>query len=164
LLKIPKLSEKTGRIYRLPSEEKWEYACRAGTTSPFAFGETITPALANYDGNYPYANEPKGEYRKKTTPVRQFPPNSFGLYDMHGNLCEWCLDEWVDNYKKNSTNSTAQKIPKSSASREYVLRGGSWDYGALTCRSADRSHLPGSNNNDHNGFRVVVSNPNRRTS
>jgi formylglycine-generating enzyme required for sulfatase activity len=159
-----KLSKKTGRTYRLPSEKEWEYACRAGTTSPFAFGETITPALANYDGNYPYANEPKGEYRKKTTPVRQFPPNSFGLYDMHGNLCEWCLDEWIDNYKKKSPNSTARKTTKSSASREYVLRGGSWDYGARTCRSADRSHLSGSDNNDHNGFRVVVSNLNRLTS
>jgi formylglycine-generating enzyme required for sulfatase activity len=91
----------------------------------------------------------------------------FGLYDMHGNLCEWCLDEWVDNYKKDPANRTAQKATKSSASKEYVLRGGSWDYGAHTCRSADRSYLPKSDNNDHNGLRVVfspTSTPSRQSS
>ncbi|MEH2434535.1 MAG: SUMF1/EgtB/PvdO family nonheme iron enzyme [Nostoc sp.] len=85
-----KLSQKTGNTYRLPSEAEWEYACRAGTTTPFYFGETITTDLVNYDGNYPYGSAPKGEYREQTTDVGKFPPNSFGLYDMHGNVWEWC--------------------------------------------------------------------------
>ncbi|HBE20180.1 MAG TPA: Sulphatase-modifying factor protein, partial [Cyanobacteria bacterium UBA11367] len=79
-----KLSQKTGKNYRLPSEAEWEYACRAGTTTPFHFGETITPHLVNCNGNNPYASAPKGVYRQKTTPVGKFPPNAFGLYDMHG--------------------------------------------------------------------------------
>ncbi len=85
-----KLSQKTGRTYRLPSEAEWEYACRAGTTTPFHFGETITDELANYHASKTHASEPKGEYRKQTTPVGEFPPNAFGLYDMHGNVWEWC--------------------------------------------------------------------------
>ena len=93
-----KLSQKTGRYYRLPSEAEWEYACRAGTTTPFYFGETITPDLANYDGNYTYASAPKGVYRQQTTDVGSFPPNAFGLYDMHGNVWEWCQDIWHENY------------------------------------------------------------------
>jgi eukaryotic-like serine/threonine-protein kinase len=81
-----KLSQQTGRPYRLPSEAEWEYACRAGTTTPFYFGETITPALVNYNGNYSYGAAPKGQYREQTTDVGSFPPNAFGLYDMHGNV------------------------------------------------------------------------------
>ena len=92
------LSHKLGRTYRLPSEAEWEYACRAGTITPFVFGETITPAVVNFncDGNYTCGGALKGEYRHKTTLVKSFPPNLFGLYDMHGNLWEWCLDEWVE--------------------------------------------------------------------
>ncbi len=85
-----KLSQKTGKNYRLPSEAEWEYACRAGTTTPFYFGETITPDLVNYNGNYPYSAASKGLDRAKTTDVGSFPPNAFGLYDMHGNVWEWC--------------------------------------------------------------------------
>ncbi|MDJ0677530.1 MAG: bifunctional serine/threonine-protein kinase/formylglycine-generating enzyme family protein, partial [Calothrix sp. MO_167.B42] len=88
------LSQKTGRTYRLPSEAEWEYACRAGTTTPFYFGETITTDLVNYNRNYPYGSAPKGEYREQTTDVGKFPPNAFGLYDMHGNVWEWCQDTW----------------------------------------------------------------------
>ncbi len=88
-----------GRDYRLPSEAEWEYACRAGTTTPFYFGETITTDLANYDGNYTYGNAPKGEFRQETTTVGSFPPNAFCLYDMHGNVWEWCADTWHDNYE-----------------------------------------------------------------
>jgi eukaryotic-like serine/threonine-protein kinase len=87
-----RLSQASGRKYRLPSEAEWEYACRAGTTTPFHFGETITAELANYDGNSTSANAPKGKYRNQTTNVGSFPPNSFGLYDMHGNVWEWCAD------------------------------------------------------------------------
>jgi formylglycine-generating enzyme required for sulfatase activity/tRNA A-37 threonylcarbamoyl transferase component Bud32 len=93
-----KLSQKTGKNYKLPSEAQWEYACRAGTTTPFYFGESITPDLVNYDGGYPYAAAPKGQDREQTTDVGTFPPNAFGLYDMHGNVWEWCEDDSQDDY------------------------------------------------------------------
>ncbi|NEP81952.1 MAG: SUMF1/EgtB/PvdO family nonheme iron enzyme, partial [Okeania sp. SIO3B3] len=105
-----KLSEKTGKIYTLPSESQWEYACRAGTTTPFYFGETITSELVNYNGNYPYGNAPKGKYRQETTDVGSFPPNAFGLYDMHGNVWEWCLDVWHDNYNGAPTDGSDWEI------------------------------------------------------
>jgi eukaryotic-like serine/threonine-protein kinase len=98
-----RLSIKTGKTYTLPSESQWEYACRAGTTTPFAFGETITSYMANYEGNYEgkesYRNEPKGVTRIATTDVTIFPPNAFGLHDMHGNVWEWCADNWNDTYE-----------------------------------------------------------------
>ncbi len=94
-----RLSRATGRTYRLPTEAEWEYACRAGTTTPFAFGDTIAPQLVNYNGNYPYAQAPKGTYRETTTPVGFMGvANGFGLFDMHGNVYEWCLDYWHENY------------------------------------------------------------------
>lgn len=84
----------------LPTEAQWEYACRAGTTTPFAFGENITPELVNYNGNYPYADAEKGQYRQKTLPVTALPANSWGLYQMHGNVWEWCLDEYTEDLGK----------------------------------------------------------------
>ncbi len=102
-----KLSQITGKTYRLPTEAEWEYACRAGTTTPFYFGETITGELANYRASETYAGEAKGEYREETTPVGQFPPNAFGLYDMHGNVWEWCADTWHDNYDGAPTDGSA---------------------------------------------------------
>lgn len=101
-----RLSQFTGRSYRLPSEAEWEYACRAATTTPFYFGETITTDLVNYNGNYTYGSRPKGIYQEKTTVVGSFPPNAFGLYDMHGNLYEWCADPWHDNYNSAPTDGS----------------------------------------------------------
>lgn len=116
-----KLSALTGETYRLPSEAEWEYACRAGTTTPFYFGKTITSDLVNYDGNYPYGSGPKGTYRKETTEVGQFPPNAFGLYDMHGNVQEWCADTYHDSYQGAPTDGSVwEKGEKTSASWRFV--------------------------------------------
>jgi len=102
-----RLSISTGRDYRLPSEAEWEYACRAGTITPFYFGGTITTKLANYDGDYTYAHAPKGKSPNETTPVGRFPPNRFGLYDLHGNVWEWCEDDWHSNYTGAPTDGSA---------------------------------------------------------
>jgi formylglycine-generating enzyme required for sulfatase activity len=93
------LCAKTGKTYRLPSEAEWEYACRAGTTTPFSFGATLTTDLANYHGRYTFASENQGRSRKETTDVGSFAPSAFGLYDLHGNVWEWCADDWHDNYE-----------------------------------------------------------------
>jgi len=102
-----RLSQHTGKNYTLPSESQWEYACRAGTTTPFHFGATLTPDLANYDGNYVYGNGPKGNYRKQTTDVASFPANAWGLHDMHGNVWEWCRDTWHNSYEGAPTDGSA---------------------------------------------------------
>ncbi|NJM70428.1 MAG: SUMF1/EgtB/PvdO family nonheme iron enzyme [Scytonema sp. RU_4_4] len=102
-----RLSRRAGREYRLPSEAEWEYACRAGTTTPFHFGETLTDKLANYRASETFADEPKGEYREKTTSVGTFSPNAFGLYDLHGNLWEWCEDSWHETYQGAPTDGSA---------------------------------------------------------
>ncbi len=120
-----RLSKKTGKDYRLPSEAEWEYACRAGTTTPFYFGATITPDLVNYDGNYPYGNAAKGEYRQQTTEVGSFPPNAHGLYDLHGNVWEWCADNWHGNYNQAPSDGSIWKT-KDFNNDPHVLRGGSW--------------------------------------
>ena len=150
-----KLSQKTGRTYRLPSEAEWEYAARAGTTTPFHFGEAITTELANYDGNDTYASAPKGKCRKQTTEVGIFPPNAFGLYDMHGNVWEWCADTWHNNYKGAPSDGSAW-IDNDD---EYqVLRGGSWAYIPNICRSAFRYDAYDRDNINLNiGFRVVCA-------
>ena len=118
-----KLWEKTGKTYRLPSEAQWEYACRADTTTPFHFGPTITPDLVNYDGNVPYGWAPKGLYRQETTPVGSFPPNAFGLYDMHGNVWEWCADPWHGNYNGAPSDGSSWGT---GGDNNRVQRGGSW--------------------------------------
>ncbi|MDB9489872.1 SUMF1/EgtB/PvdO family nonheme iron enzyme [Dolichospermum circinale CS-534/05] len=147
-----KLSQQTGREYRLPSEAEWEYACRAGTTTPFYFGETITTDLANYNGTYTYASEPKGKSLGQTTEVGSFPPNSFGLYDIHGNVWEWCQDDWHDNYANAPKDGSAWT---SQSGNSKMLRGGSWYSIPEDCRSASRGYNDAGFGNDNNGFRVV---------
>ncbi|MGF1513929.1 MAG: formylglycine-generating enzyme family protein [Elainellaceae cyanobacterium] len=152
-----RLSQQTEREYRLPSEAEWEYACRAGTTTPFNFGETITPDLANYNGNYTYGSGPKGVYRQETTDVGSFSPNAFGLYDMHGNLYDWCLDHWHDNYEGAPADGSAW-IEGGDSSRK-LLRGGSWYVDPWYCRSADRGWYDADFRYYNVGFRVVCSSP-----
>jgi formylglycine-generating enzyme required for sulfatase activity len=137
-----RLSEMTGRTYRLPSEAQWEYAARAGTTTPFYFGETITSELANYNYNI-----------KETTDVGSFPPNAFGLYDMHGNVWEWCADTWHKNYEGAPTDGSVWEKEPSRNNR--VLRGGSWSLVAGLCRTASRDWLGPGVRDDGVGFRVV---------
>jgi len=140
-----RLSQRTGRKYTLPSEAQWEYACRAGTTTPFTFGETISPQLANYDGDYSYANGPRGVHLDQTTSAGRFPANAWGLQDMHGNVWEWCLDEWQDNYSEAPVDGSAwvdDKDLKSGDNKKMnlrVLRGGSWANMPAKCRSAFRN-------------------------
>ena len=151
-----RLSNHTQRPYRLPSEAEWEYACRAGTTTPFHFGETITTDLANYNGNYTYGNGVKGSHRKETTEVGSFKiANQFGLYDMHGNVWEWCQDDWLDNYANAPKDGSAWT---SQSGNTKVLRGGSWFSNPHYCRSASRNYyywVERGNLNLAFGFRVV---------
>ena len=139
-----RLSQRTGRHYSLPSEAQWEYACRAGTTTPFHFGEKISPELANYNANYTYGDGSKGENRKQTTPVGMFPANAWGLHDMHGNVWEWCLDQWHANYNGAPQDGNAWLDLDANKDNDRPLRGGSWNDLPRYCRSAYRGHpLPG---------------------
>jgi formylglycine-generating enzyme required for sulfatase activity len=152
-----KLSQRTGKNYRLPSEAEWEYACRAGTTTPFHFGEKITTDLANYDGNCTYGGGIKGIYRGETTEVGSFEvANNFGLYDMHGNVWEWCQDSWHSSYKGAPTDGSAWLDTEENTNFK-LLRGGSWVYDPEACRSAYRLDNNLDNDHDYIGFRVVCS-------
>jgi formylglycine-generating enzyme required for sulfatase activity len=156
-----RLSAHTGREYRLPTEAEWEYACRAGTTTPFHFGETITTELANYRGtdwegvgSGSYGEGPKGEYREETTPVDHFGiANGFGLCDMHGNVFEWCQDEYHDSYKGAPEDGSAWG--NGGNGKYAVLRGGSWLFTPWICRSACRNVSYPRVSYDYIGFRVV---------
>ena len=152
-----KLSQRTGKNYRLPSEAEWEYACKAGTTTPFHFGETITTDLANYHGHYTYRQGLTGVYRKETREVGSFGvANNFGLYDMHGNVWEWCQDNWHSNYESAPTDASAWlSIEKIANTR--LLRGGSWCYNPGNCRSAYRYYYYLDLSLNYIGFRVVCS-------
>jgi formylglycine-generating enzyme required for sulfatase activity len=151
-----RLSQHTDHTYRLPTEAEWEYAARAGTTTPFSFGETITAELANYRATETYGDGPKGEYRKETTPVDHFGiANAFGLCDMHGNVWEWCLDHWHDYYK-GAPNDGSPWLTKGT---RRVIRGGSWYNNPRFCRCASRDlHIP-DYAFDIIGFRVVCELP-----
>jgi formylglycine-generating enzyme required for sulfatase activity len=148
-----KLSLKTGKTYTLPSESQWEYACRAGTTTPFSFGATITTEVANYESEYAYANAPKGTYRRETTEVDKFPPNAFGLYDMHGNVSEWCEDTWSKNYQNALVDGKARTKGKYPSKR--VFRSGSWYDNPGSCRSAFRYAWVTDDVSSTIGFRVI---------
>jgi len=147
-------TQKTGKTYRLPSEAEWEYACRAGTTTPFYFGDTITPDLVNYDGNNPYGAAPKGLYRQQTTDVGIFPPNAFGLYDMHGNVWEWCSDKYHYNYNGAPTDGSSWET---GTDNNRVLRGGSGHDLAVYCRGALRLYNSAVYRWWSVGFRVAVA-------
>ncbi len=134
---LPKLNKLTSKKYRLPTEEEWEYACRAGTITPFSTGDNLTTNQANYDGNYPYNNNAKGIYRQKTINIGSFPANVFGLFDMHGNVWEW----------------TSTLYPNTS---NRVLRGGSWGNDAKYCRSASRNGSTPANRYTGAGFRLSL--------
>ena len=159
-----RLAAITGRPYRLPSEAEWEYSCRAGTVTPFSFGPTITPELANYCGtggavcgdsngksvasevynnvkygSGAYGQGPVGVFRGTTTRPGTFPPNRFGLYDMHGNVWEYCLDEWANSYADAPSDGTAYLSGPRDGQR--ILRGGSWSHNPAICRSAYRDSL-----------------------
>lgn len=151
-----KLSGLTGEMFRLPSEAEWEYACRAGTTTPFSFGETITTDLANFNGEQPFGRTPKGEFRKCLTPVGYFNvANNFGLYDMHGNVWEWCADVWHENYISAPTDGSDWL---SGGDQGYcVQRGGSWIDRAANCRSAFRVGDIAHNNDNIVGLRVCMT-------
>ncbi|MBE7381042.1 MAG: SUMF1/EgtB/PvdO family nonheme iron enzyme [Leptolyngbya sp. SIO1E4] len=151
------LSARVGRTYRLPSEAEWEYACRTGTETPFYFGPTIRADLANYDGNYTYSQGPKGTYRHQTTDVGQFPPNAFGLYDLHGNVYEWCQDVWHSTYNGAPIDGSAWLEGGNQGKR--VRRGGSWPYSPRACRSAFRFSDNAVDRINTIGFRVVCAAP-----
>ncbi|PSB22042.1 sulfatase-modifying factor protein [Phormidesmis priestleyi ULC007] len=154
-----RISQKTEKTYRLPSEAEWEYACRAGTTTPFHFGETITTDLVNYDGNETYGDSPKGVYRKQTTDVGSFPPNAFGLYDTHGNVWEWCADPWHENYDNAPADGRVWELDSDRENTLRLLRGGSWSNNPIFCRSAYRNRTRRDDRNNNIGFRVLLPAP-----
>jgi formylglycine-generating enzyme required for sulfatase activity len=153
-----KLSElpgekKAGRKYRLPAEAEWEYACRGGTTTPFHFGNSLSSTQANFKGNKPYGGAGKGDYLERTCKVGSYRANKFGLYDMHGNVWEWCND-WHDSFYYGKSPRRDPPGPESGSSR--VIRGGGWSSSGENCRSANRWYEPASRH-EYLGFRVALS-------
>ncbi len=158
-----RISSRTNRTYRLPSEAEWEYACRAGTNTPFHFGETIDSVHANYRAqdremnkkNYSgtYDRGILGEYREKATEVGTFLSNAFGLYDMHGNVLEWCEDDFHSDYKGAPDDGSAW-VESDRKNTSRLLRGGSWDITPVNCRSANRYNNTHDDRNYDVGFRV----------
>ena len=138
---------------RLPTEAEWEYACRAGKSTPFNTGDCLSTAQANYNGNYPYSNCIKGSYLERIQPVGSYAPNAWGLYDMHGNVWEWCSD-WYSEF-----SSASQTNPPGPVSGwDKVLRGGSWIADGSSCRSAQRLSCDHFDRDCGIGFRLVLPN------
>ncbi len=138
-------------------KQEREYACRAGTPTPFYRGDTLTTDLANYDGNYTYGSGPKGTYREQTTPVGRFGVNPWGLADMHGNVLEWCEDHWHPSYDGAPRDGSAWVTDGDDRFR--LVRGGSWCNDPVNCRSADRGRVAPNARADGLGFRVVCAPP-----
>jgi formylglycine-generating enzyme required for sulfatase activity len=173
-----RLSRKTERRYSLPSEAQWEYACRAGTATPFSLGDTITTDYVNYVGEHTYREGPKGIYRHGPTPAGTFLPNPWGLYDMHGNVWEFCADSWSENYLGAPVNGAVQGAHDYPAQAEEpswlsnfftafhskragqtayrVARGGSWHETPLHCRSAMRLRVAEDERLEYYGLRVAL--------
>ncbi len=145
--------KEAGRSYRLPTEAEWEYACRAGTTTPFHYGKSLSSTQANFNGQYPYGGAAKGKYLQRTTTVGSYQPNAFGLYDMHGNVWEWCADWYDGDYYKNSPR---QDPENTKAASFRVIRGGGWYFNGWYCRSADRSRSGPASRFHDLGFRVAA--------
>ncbi|MGL4551232.1 MAG: SUMF1/EgtB/PvdO family nonheme iron enzyme [Gemmataceae bacterium] len=141
-----------GGAYRLPSEAEWEYACRAGTTGEFHYGEWLSSRLANFDGETPYRTHEVGPALGRPCPVGQYAPNAWGLYDMHGNLDEWCHDWYEEDYYRHSP---AADPPGPESGEMRVLRGGTWSNGGRFCRSAFRWRASPDMRQHEKGFRVV---------
>jgi len=144
--------QKAGGGLRLPSEAEWEYACRAGTTTPFSFGATITPEQVNYDGRYPYGGQSKGLYRERTVAAGSLPANAWGLHEMHGNVWEWCQDGY-EAYPGSGTEEPAR------AAGARVLRGGCWNSFASNCRAAYRDGDEPGDRYDDIGLRLARTLP-----
>lgn len=151
-----KLSILTNKNYRLPSEAEWEYACRAGTSTPFYFGETIRTDLSNYGANSSYGRSPRGVNRSITTEVGTFPPNLYGLHDMHGNVWEWCEDAWHTDYQ-DAPNDGSAWLGENKPNSLRSMRGGSWFNDPKSCRSAHRFSFNANIRDNTYGFRVVLS-------
>ena len=143
-----------GRVYYLPTEAEWEYACRAGTRTPFASGPSLSSRQANFNGQHPYGGAEVGPFRHQTTPVGTFPPNAWGLYDLHGNVWEWCHDWYEETYYRHAPERDPLG-PRSGQRR--VLRGGNWNSaGGKNCRSARRGKDFPAEGTPYDGFRVVM--------
>ena len=149
-----RLRQRTGKNYHLPSEARWEYACRADTITPFHSGTTLTTELANCNGTYSYGDGPKGRYRRKTVEVASFPANAWGLHDMHGNVWEWCADHWHDTYNGAPADGSPWINDKSNDAGIRLLRGGSWFVRPRNCRSAFRISSRPLDHHDIAGLRV----------
>ncbi len=153
-----RLRLRTGKNYTLPSEAQWEYACRAGTATPFHFGDTISTKLANYDGSEPYGDGAEGDLRGQTTDIDSFFANPWGLQDMHGNVWEWCADQWHENYKGAPDDGRAWLDEEAKENNEEkksrLLRGGSWGFNPRYCRSAFRNGYLPDGRSVNIGFRV----------
>jgi len=149
-----RLSSHTGRSYALPSEAQWEYACRAGTRTPFSLGETLTTDFANFVGDHTYADAPPGIYRHGPLPVGSFPPNPWGLYDLHGTVWEFCADAWSPDYSGAPLDGSPR--PRGVEPGWRVARGGSWHETPAHCRSAMRLQVAESERLEFFGLRVML--------
>ena len=145
--------QRHGRKYRLPTEAEWEYACRGDSLQPFHLGLSLSSSLANFDGNYPYGGAPRGPFLKRTSPAGSYPPSPLGLYDLHGNVWEWCADWYGEHYY---SESPAEDPPGPATGDRRVVRGGCWSSPGNNCRTAYRGKLEPGDHLYRVGFRVLL--------